>query len=43
MDTNSAAAKVIADLAGDPETTVDELAEAADRFGFDPLEVLAQV
>lgn len=41
MDTNRSTAQVIADLAADPETTVSDLAAAASRFGFDPLEVLA--
>lgn len=35
--------EVIAALAADPETTVSDLAAAADRYGFDPLEVLALV
>ena len=43
MDTNRSTAKVIADLAADPDTTVTALAEAADQFGFDPLEVLALI
>lgn len=39
MDTT----EVIADLIANPETTVNELAEAADRYGFDPGDVLALI
>ena len=43
MNAAQVLAKVIDDLAADPGTTVTALAEAADQFGFDPLEVLALI
>jgi hypothetical protein len=43
MDTDGSTAKVIADLASDPDnTTVNQLASAAAEYGFDPLAVLDQ-
>lgn len=42
MDTNRSTARVIEDLATDPDLTVNELADAAERYGFDPAAVLDQ-